>query len=191
MRKIVDNMPQSDADKLVMFNLMPWPREEVMNTTIRLRASQFRLRDDKGNEIPYFIRSARELDPGSLTDRLSITAITNRLWSLIFSSARYCRRWATVRCLSNLTWPGSALRPKTPESLLENAFWQIDLMTTERCACATKKPGLFMTACWKSKRARMMAMSTTTRLRGKSGGSLQRRASMTLRLRMKAGRAGR
>ena len=23
MRKIVDNMPQSDADKLVMFNLMP------------------------------------------------------------------------------------------------------------------------------------------------------------------------
>jgi mannosylglycerate hydrolase len=68
MRKIVDNMPQSDADKLVMFNLMPWPREEVMNTTIRLRASQFRLLDDKGNEIPYFIRSARELDPG-LIDR--------------------------------------------------------------------------------------------------------------------------
>ncbi|MBK1757995.1 MAG: alpha-mannosidase, partial [Escherichia coli] len=28
MRKIADNMPQSDADKLVLFNLMPWPREE-------------------------------------------------------------------------------------------------------------------------------------------------------------------
>ena len=103
MRKIVDNMPQSDADKLVMFNLMPWPREEVMNTTIRLRASQFRLRDEKGNEIPYFIRSARELDPVSLTGRLSITATTNRLWSLISSSARSCRRWATVRCLLNRT----------------------------------------------------------------------------------------
>ncbi len=68
MRKIVDNMPQSEADKLVMFNLMPWPREEVINTTLRLRASQFRLRDDKGNEIPCFICSAREIDPG-LIDR--------------------------------------------------------------------------------------------------------------------------
>ncbi|MEF3927227.1 hypothetical protein U9X49_32925, partial [Escherichia coli] len=44
MRKIADNMPQSDADKLVLFNLMPWPREEVINTTVRLRASQFNLR---------------------------------------------------------------------------------------------------------------------------------------------------
>ena len=30
MRKIADNMPQSDADKLVLFNLMPLPREEVI-----------------------------------------------------------------------------------------------------------------------------------------------------------------
>ena len=28
MRKIADNMPQSDADKLVLFNLMPWPRKK-------------------------------------------------------------------------------------------------------------------------------------------------------------------
>lgn len=27
MRKIVDNMPQSEEDKLVMFNLTPPPRE--------------------------------------------------------------------------------------------------------------------------------------------------------------------
>ncbi|MBD4607652.1 hypothetical protein GUG49_02545, partial [Xanthomonas citri pv. citri] len=46
----------------------PWPREEVINTTIRLRASQFRLLDDRGNEIPYCLRSAREIDPG-LIDR--------------------------------------------------------------------------------------------------------------------------
>ncbi|CDZ84139.1 alpha-mannosidase [Citrobacter koseri] len=67
-RKIADNMPQSDADKLVLFNLMPWPREEVINTTVRLRASQFSLRDDRGNAIPYCIRQAREIDPG-LIDR--------------------------------------------------------------------------------------------------------------------------
>ncbi|MBA1734053.1 hypothetical protein G9H36_27695, partial [Escherichia coli] len=50
------NMPQSDADKLVLFNLMPWPREEVINTTVRLRGSQFNLRDGRGQPVPYFIR---------------------------------------------------------------------------------------------------------------------------------------
>lgn len=56
MRKIVDNMPQSEEDKLVMFNLTPRPREEVINTTIRLRASQFRLLDEK--EMKSLIISA-------------------------------------------------------------------------------------------------------------------------------------
>ena len=69
MRKIADNMPQSDADKLVLFNLMPWPREEVINTTVRLRGSQFNLRDGRGQPVPYFIRHAREIDPG-LIERL-------------------------------------------------------------------------------------------------------------------------
>ncbi|MEK5745043.1 hypothetical protein VXE41_19465, partial [Acinetobacter variabilis] len=64
MRKIADNMPQSDADKLVLFNLMPWPREEVIITTVRLRGSQFNLRDGRGQPVPYFIRHAREIDPG-------------------------------------------------------------------------------------------------------------------------------
>ncbi|POP42882.1 alpha-mannosidase [Superficieibacter electus] len=68
MRKIVDNMPAQDNDKLTLFNLMPWPRDEVINTSVRLRASQFRLLDSDGNEVVYFIRDRRELDPG-LVDR--------------------------------------------------------------------------------------------------------------------------
>ncbi|XPE46615.1 hypothetical protein ACNKHO_03740 [Shigella flexneri] len=64
LRKIVDNMPQSAQDKLVMFNPMPWPREEVINTTIRLRAGQFRSWRI-GASIPYFIRKAREMDSRS------------------------------------------------------------------------------------------------------------------------------
>ncbi len=47
---------------------MPWPREEVINTTVRLRASQFNSADDRGQPVPYFIRHAREIDPG-LIDR--------------------------------------------------------------------------------------------------------------------------
>lgn len=70
MRKIVDNMPvqHADADKLTFFNLLPYPREEVINTTIRIRAQQFSLMDEQGQPVEYFIRAAREIDPG-LVDR--------------------------------------------------------------------------------------------------------------------------
>ncbi len=92
MRKIADNMPQSDADKLVLFNLMPWPREEVINTTVRLRASQANLRDDRGQPVPYFIRHAREINPGLINRQIVdfITVITIPLWSLISTDQPDC-----------------------------------------------------------------------------------------------------
>ncbi|VFS85680.1 Mannosylglycerate hydrolase [Kluyvera cryocrescens] len=128
LRKIVDNMPQSAQDKLVMFNLMPWPREEVINTTIRLRAGQFRLLDDKGNDIPYFIRSARELDPG-LIDRqivhygnyepfMEFDIQVNQILPSMGYRTLYIEPYVT----GQLAMPVSATT-----ALLENAFWQIDL----------------------------------------------------------------
>lgn len=128
MRKIVDNMPQSDADKLVMFNLMPWPRDEVINTTIRLRASQFRLVDDKGNDVPYFIRHARELDPG-LIDR-QIVHYGNyepfMAFDIQLSQNLPSMGYRTLYIEPHIA--GGALPPtKTTEALLENAFWQISL----------------------------------------------------------------
>lgn len=59
LRKITDNMPLSDSDKLVLFNLMPWSREEVINTTIRLRGHQFCLRDDREILFPFCSRGSR------------------------------------------------------------------------------------------------------------------------------------
>ncbi|MCX5573471.1 mannosylglycerate hydrolase [Enterobacter sp. E-TC7] len=143
MRKIVDNMPQSDADKLVMFNLMPWPREEVMNTTIRLRASQFRLLDDKGNEIPYFIRSVRELDPG-LIDR-QIVHYGNyepfMEFDIQLSQILPSMGYRTLFIEPNVA--GKVLPPlKNTESLLENAFWQIDLNNDGTLRLRDKETGL-------------------------------------------------
>ena len=143
MRKIVDNMPQSDADKLVMFNLMPWPRDEVMNTTIRLRASQFRLRDDKGNEIPYFIRSARELDPG-LIDR-QIVHYGNyepfMEFDIQLSQILPAMGYRTLFIEPNVA--GKVLSPGVnTASLLENAFWQIDLNDDGTLRLRDKKTGL-------------------------------------------------
>lgn len=143
MRKIVDNMPQSDADKLVMFNMMPWPREEVMNTTIRLRASQFRLRDEKGNEIPCFIRSARELDPG-LIDR-QIVHYGNyepfMEFDIQFSQILPSMGYRTLYIEPNVA--GKVLPAvKNTESLLENAFWQIDLNGDGTLRLRDKETGL-------------------------------------------------
>ncbi len=128
LRKIVDNMPQSAQDKLVMFNLMPRPREEVINTTIRLRAGQFRLLDDKGNDIPYFIRSARELDPG-LIDRQIVHYGNYEPFmefdiqvNQILPSMGYRTLYIEPNVTGQLAMPVSATT-----ALLENAFWQIDL----------------------------------------------------------------
>ncbi|MEB7542305.1 mannosylglycerate hydrolase [Enterobacter huaxiensis] len=143
MRKIVDNMPQSDADKLVMFNLMPWPREEAINTTVRLRASQFRLRDDKGNDIPYFIRSARELDPG-LIDRQIVHYGNYEPFmefdiqvSQILPSMGYRTLFIEPHLAGNVLAPA-----KETQALLENAFWQIDLNDDGTLRLRDKETGL-------------------------------------------------
>lgn len=143
MRKIVDNMPQSEADKLVMFNLMPWPREEVINTTLRLRASQFRLRDDKGNEIPCFIRRAREIDPG-LIDR-QIVHYGNYDPFMEFD-IQICQ------ILPAMGYRTLYIEPQVPEkrlparaktdALLENAFWQIDINDDGTLRLRDKESGL-------------------------------------------------
>ncbi|WP_432225870.1 mannosylglycerate hydrolase [Enterobacter wuhouensis] len=143
MRKIVDNMPESDADKLVMFNLMPWPREEVINTTLRLRASRFRLVDDKGNEIPYFIRGERELDPG-LIDRQIVHYGNYEPFmefdiqvSQILPSMGYRTLFIEPHVAGNVLAPA-----KGTDALLENAFWQIDLNADGTLRLRDKETGL-------------------------------------------------
>ncbi|ENA0609218.1 mannosylglycerate hydrolase [Enterobacter bugandensis] len=143
MRKIVDNMPPGDADRLVMFNLMPWPREEVINTTVRLRASQFRLRDDKGQAIPYFIRSARELDPG-LIDRQIVHYGNYEPFmefdiqlSQILPSMGYRTLFIEPHAAGETQPP-----QKKPQALLENAFWQIDWNDDGTLRLRDKESGL-------------------------------------------------
>ncbi|WP_413283090.1 mannosylglycerate hydrolase [Vibrio sp. MA40-2] len=66
-RKIVDHMPaQGSDDKLAFFNLMPYAREEVVNTMITIRAQEFAIFDQNGNPVDYFIQDKREIDPGKV-----------------------------------------------------------------------------------------------------------------------------
>jgi len=143
MRKIVDNMPQCEEDKLVMFNLTPWPREEVINTTIRLRASQFRLLDEKGNEIPYYLRSAREIDPG-LIDR-QIVHYGNydpfMEFDIQLNQILPSMGYRTLYIEPHVA--GKLLAPETTsEALLENAFWEITLNDDGTLRLLDKASGL-------------------------------------------------
>ncbi len=66
-RKIVDHMPAKEGcDKLALFNLSPYQRSEVINTTITIRANEFNLFDDAGNQVEYFITDQRIIDPGKI-----------------------------------------------------------------------------------------------------------------------------
>ncbi len=66
-RKIVDHMPAREGcDKLALFNLSPYARDEVINTTITIRAEEFNLFDEHGTPVEYFIQDQRVIDPGKI-----------------------------------------------------------------------------------------------------------------------------
>ncbi|MEZ8024182.1 mannosylglycerate hydrolase [Vibrio sp. 1F255] len=66
-RKIVDHMPDREGcDKLAMFNLSPYEREEVVNTTITIRAQEFSIFDENENPVEYSIQDKRQIDPGKV-----------------------------------------------------------------------------------------------------------------------------
>ncbi|HFT5620174.1 TPA: alpha-mannosidase [Escherichia coli] len=133
MRKIADNMPQSDADKLVLFNLMPWPREEVINTTVRLRASQFNLRDDRGQPVPYFIRHAREIDPGLIDRQIVHYGNYDPFMEFDIQINQIVPSMGYRTLYIEANQPGNVIAAKSDaEGILENAFWQIALNLLER-----------------------------------------------------------
>ncbi|HEX4501363.1 MAG TPA: mannosylglycerate hydrolase [Scandinavium sp.] len=143
MRKIVDNMAHSEGDKLTLFNLMPWPRDEVVNTTLRLRASSFRLVDSEGQNVPYFIRDKREIDPG-LVDR-QIVHYGNyepfMEYDIQLRQVLPAMGWLTLHVL-----PGAegeqANVPKHSDALLENSCWRITLNGDGTLKMEDKETGL-------------------------------------------------
>ena len=156
-------MPQSDADKLVLFNLMPWPREEVINTTVRLRASQFSLRDDRGNAIPYCIRQAREIDPG-LIDRQIVHYGNYEPFmefdiqiQQIIPSMGYRTLYIEPNAAGNVVNP-----TVSSEALLENAFWQITANDDGTLNLRDKDSGVRYQRILALEEGQTMAMSTIT-----------------------------
>lgn len=143
MRKIVDNMAQSEGDKLTLFNLMPWSRDEVVNTTVRLRASQFRIVDGEGQDVPYFIRDKREIDPG-LVDR-QIVHYGNyepfMEYDIQLRQVLPAMGWLTLHIVAGEEGPQVTV-PKASDALLENSCWRITLNGDGTLKLEDKESGL-------------------------------------------------
>ena len=68
-RKIIEAVPdKGGADKLGLFNLLPYAENRLVHTLVTTRWSGFELFDRAGNKVDYQLRSVTELDPG-LIDR--------------------------------------------------------------------------------------------------------------------------
>jgi mannosylglycerate hydrolase len=143
MRKIVDNMAHSEGDKLTLFNLMPWPRDEVVNTTIRLRASRFRLTDSEGQDVPFFIRDKREIDPG-LVDR-QIVHYGNyepfMEYDIQLRQVLPAMGWLTLHVLQGAEGQQANV-PQQSDALLENSVWRITLNADGTLKMEDKQSGL-------------------------------------------------
>jgi mannosylglycerate hydrolase len=69
MRKIADAMPCDIAlDKVVLYNFLPYEREEGLQTDIITRMKNFKLLDENNNILPFEVISKEIVDPG-LIDR--------------------------------------------------------------------------------------------------------------------------
>jgi len=143
MRKIVDSMPACDGDKLTLFNLMPCPRNEVINTTVRLRGQRFALWDEQGAPVAYFIRAARALDPG-LVDRQLVHYGHDEPfmeYDIQLFQPLPAMGYATLRLEPGVTGK-QCQAPEQNAPRLENRFWRITVNANGTVRLEDKQSGL-------------------------------------------------
>ncbi|EGT5682957.1 mannosylglycerate hydrolase [Cronobacter turicensis] len=143
MRKIVDSMPACDGDKLTLFNLMPCPRNEVINTTVRLRGQRFALWDEQGAPVAYFIRAARALDPG-LVDRQLVHYGHDEPfmeYDIQLFQSLPAMGYATLR-LEPGVMGKQCQAPEQNAPRLENRFWRITVNANGTVRLEDKQSGL-------------------------------------------------
>ncbi|EOI5728522.1 mannosylglycerate hydrolase [Cronobacter malonaticus] len=142
MRKIADSMPACKDDTLTLFNLMPHPRHEVVNTTVRLRGQRFALWDEQGAPVAYYIRAARELDPG-LVDRQLVHYGHDEPfmeYDIQFCQPLPAMGYTRLRLESGVA--GHQLSSRHNASLLENRFWRITVNANGTLRLEDKQRGL-------------------------------------------------
>lgn len=141
-RKIVDHMPAKEGcDKLALFNLMPYEREEIINTTITIRAQSFDLFDEDGNQIEYFIQDQREIDPGKIDRQIVHYGNYDPFveYDIQFKYTVPAMGFTTLHIKGNET--GLLKEATTGDNVLENEFYHINVNTNGTLTILDKASG--------------------------------------------------
>lgn len=127
-RKIADHMPAREGcDKLVMFNLSPYNREEVINTTITIRAEQFNLFDEHGTPVEYFIQAQRVIDPGKIDRQIVHYGNYDPFIEYDIQIKRNVPAMGFTTLHIQANQQGKQKAAEAKESHLENEFYRIDV----------------------------------------------------------------
>ncbi len=129
-RKIVDHMPARDGcDKLALFNLSPYDREEVINTTITIRAKEFKLYTDSGDAVEYFIQDQRVIDPGKIDRQIVHYGNYDPFieYDIQFRHTVPSMGFTTLHIEANSEGKHKIVEPR--EQILENDFYRINVNT--------------------------------------------------------------
>jgi len=127
-RKIADHMPAyGDCDKLVLFNLSPYSRDEVVNTTITIRAKQFNLLDSEGQPVDYYIQAQREIDPGKIDRQIVHYGNYDPFieYDIQIKLSVPAMGFTTLHIQAHET--GSLKSVESKNDVLENAFYRINV----------------------------------------------------------------
>ncbi len=125
-RKLVDHMPAFEGcDKLALFNLSPYERDEVVNTTITIRADSFDLLDENGDQVEYFIQDQRVIDPGKIDRQIVHYGNYDPFieYDIQIKHAIPAMGFTTFHIRANAT--GKKKIAEQKEAVLENEFYHI------------------------------------------------------------------
>jgi mannosylglycerate hydrolase len=127
-RKIVDHMPAREGcDKLAFFNLSPYEREEVINTTITIRANEFNIFDEHGNQVEYYIQDQRVIDPGKIDRQIVHYGNYDPFieYDIQIKRAVPAMGYTTLHIEGNTK--GNNIVAEQKDYLLENEFYRINV----------------------------------------------------------------
>ncbi|MEH0664465.1 mannosylglycerate hydrolase [Vibrio scophthalmi] len=129
-RKIVDHMPEREGcDKLALFNLSPYERDEVINTTITIRAEAFNLFDDQGKPVEYYIQDQRVIDPGKIDRQIVHYGNYDPFieYDIQIKYAVPAMGYTTLHIEANQTGTQKVVEAPDETRVMENEFYRIQV----------------------------------------------------------------
>ncbi|MEH0690224.1 mannosylglycerate hydrolase [Vibrio cholerae] len=129
-RKIVDHMPEREGcDKLALFNLSPYERDEVINTTITIRAEAFNLFDDQGKPVEYYIQDQRVIDPGKIDRQIVHYGNYDPFieYDIQIKYAVPAMGYTTLHIEANQTGTQKGVEAPDETGVMENEFYRIQV----------------------------------------------------------------